>query len=599
MINPAQSLAFSIQSSPGGYALLLGSGLSTSAGIPTGWEIMLDLISKLATVQGETCETEKEEIWYQDKFGAEVNYSDLIHGLSKKQAERQQLLRPYFEPNEEERERGEKQPTVAHQAIAALAARGFIRVIITTNFDRLLESALKEKGVEPTVLSTADQMTGALPLHQIPCCLIKVHGDYLDPSHIRNTTTELTEYSDEINRLLERIFDEYGLVVCGWSAEWDGALRDAMSRNKSRRYTTYWTVHGEKGNYAQQLINHIKAEEIHIKDADSFFQELQDQVEAIEDFAKPHPLSAKIAVASLKRYMSSAQHLVQFSDLIDKEVTHINEITSGDDFHITIRINDREALNTLVRRYEEACTTLLMMAAVGGFWAEESHYPVWERALRRLALIKSENVKNFILRDLQKYPAMLLLYTLGIGALEANRLPFLGHLFAVKILNDNYRSHEGDEREVSTIQGLNPTNFFSYTDTNLIITMLDGTENSNMPLHDWLHNTIWSYTKDILLEKDRYSFIFDKLELLVSLGVSHQSGGVSRSVNPLIGTFLNRPENYQRIHSEIHDSLFKHINKSPYVTCGIFGDTEEVCTNLLYKLKNWYSPENSRGIGWR
>lgn len=596
MINPAQSLAFSIQSSPGGYALLLGSGLSTSAGIPTGWEIMLDLIRKLTTVQGETCETEKEEIWYQDKFGAEVNYSDLIHGLSKKQAERQQLLRPYFEPNEEERERGEKQPTVAHQAIAALAARGFIKVIITTNFDRLLESALKEKGVEPTVLSTVDQMTGALPLHQIPCCLIKVHGDYLDPSHIRNTTTELTEYPDKINRLLERIFDEYGLVVCGWSAEWDGALRDAMFRNKSRRYTTYWTVHGEKGNHAQQLINHIQAEEIHIKDVDSFFQELQDQVEAIEDFAKPHPLSAKIAVASLKRFMSGSQHPSQFSDLIDKEVTRIIDLTTGDDFFIpkTKKEADDVDVNRRVRRYEEVCSTLLMMAAVGGFWAEENHYMVWERAIRRLASVNSENGGHFVFLGLQKYPAMLLLYTLGVCALEAGRLPFLGHLFVVKILSDNYRSHEGDDREVTTIQRLNPVNFFSSDISQLFITMLDGTKNSNMPIHDWLHNTVRSYTKDILPENDHYSFIFDKLELLVSLGVSHQSEGVSRSVTPLIGTFLNRPENYQRIHSEIRASLLQHINKSPYVTCGIFGDTEVVCTNLLHKLKNRYSPEDSR-----
>ena len=35
-------LAFTIHSSPGIYALLLGSGISRDAGIPTGWMITLD-----------------------------------------------------------------------------------------------------------------------------------------------------------------------------------------------------------------------------------------------------------------------------------------------------------------------------------------------------------------------------------------------------------------------------------------------------------------------------------------------------------------------------------------------------------------------------
>ena len=54
--------------------------------------------------------------------------------------------------SDQEREEGEKEPTLAHRAIAELAAQGFIKVIITTNFDRLVETALREEGVEPTVL---------------------------------------------------------------------------------------------------------------------------------------------------------------------------------------------------------------------------------------------------------------------------------------------------------------------------------------------------------------------------------------------------------------------------------------------------------------
>ncbi|HZX14078.1 MAG TPA: hypothetical protein VFF49_06730 [Thermodesulfobacteriota bacterium] len=56
MIDPIISLAFSIHSKKGIYALLLGSGASRAAGIPTGWEIVLDLIRKFARTINENCE---------------------------------------------------------------------------------------------------------------------------------------------------------------------------------------------------------------------------------------------------------------------------------------------------------------------------------------------------------------------------------------------------------------------------------------------------------------------------------------------------------------------------------------------------------------
>ena len=52
-IDPALKLATSLHSNPGAYALLLGSGVSNAAGIPTGWEIVLDRIAKIAAVQKE------------------------------------------------------------------------------------------------------------------------------------------------------------------------------------------------------------------------------------------------------------------------------------------------------------------------------------------------------------------------------------------------------------------------------------------------------------------------------------------------------------------------------------------------------------------
>ena len=50
MIDPIVSPAFSLHSNGGAYAVLIGSGVSVGAGIPTGWQVVLDLISKVARV---------------------------------------------------------------------------------------------------------------------------------------------------------------------------------------------------------------------------------------------------------------------------------------------------------------------------------------------------------------------------------------------------------------------------------------------------------------------------------------------------------------------------------------------------------------------
>ena len=126
-----------------------------------------------------------------------------------------------------------------------------------------METALSDKGVVPTILSSPDQVQGALPLIHTQCCVFKVHGDYLD-TRIRNTPSELDQYPYKFDQLLDRIFDEFGLVVCGWSAEWDGALRKAINRAPSRRFSTYWAARGEPGDEAQRLIDHRGAQVIPI-----------------------------------------------------------------------------------------------------------------------------------------------------------------------------------------------------------------------------------------------------------------------------------------------------------------------------------------------
>ena len=444
MIDPLHSLAFSIHSSPGVYALLLGSGVSTGAGIPTGWGITLDLVSKLAEAKGESTGSDPVA-WYRQEYGEDPDYSELLNALAKTTAERQQLLRGYFEPVDRESDDRQGQPTAAHQAIAGLVAGNYIRVIVTTNFDRLLETALAAHGVTPTVLTTPEQIQGALPLIHTRSCILKLHGDYLD-TRIRNTEQELSSYPEEYNTLLDRVFDEFGLVVCGWSADWDDALRSAFLRAPSRRFTTFWAAHGELTGSAQDLVDHRAASVIAIDGADRFFSDVWEQVQAIEQFSRPHPFSVEVAVARLKRYLSELRYRIRLSDLVDDTVERVAAELSSDVFSAQHGDVTSESLTARIRKYEAICSILLAMACVGGRWAEEDHFDIWSRAIQRLHSCRSRQGGNVVWLDMQRYPATLLLYALGLGAIEGNRLTFLKQVLFTSL-------HDSGTNQHSAVQG--------------------------------------------------------------------------------------------------------------------------------------------------
>ncbi len=85
-IDALTSLSFAIQSNPGVYALLLGSGVSSAAGILTGWGVTLDLIRQVAASQNQR--PPDPELWYREKFSAEPDYSVLLSELGKTERER-------------------------------------------------------------------------------------------------------------------------------------------------------------------------------------------------------------------------------------------------------------------------------------------------------------------------------------------------------------------------------------------------------------------------------------------------------------------------------------------------------------------------------
>ncbi len=506
MLDPRVSLAMTMHANPGVYALLLGSGISSSANIPTGWAVIEDIIRKLACVTGKDCESDPAA-WFKAKFGQEPTYGQLLERVGNSRAERSSLLKKYFEPNDEERERGEKQPTPAHKAIAQLAKSQVVRVILTTNFDRLMERALESEGVSPIVISTPDGIEGAPPLVHSPCTLIKLHGDYLD-LQTKNTPAELSVYDERINSLLDRIFDEYGLIICGWSGDWDEALRNAIERRKNRRYSTWWTCKDQPSEKAKTLIELCQAEMIHIQGADEFFKDIAGKILALEQFNRPHPLSIKMAVSQTKHYLSEPKYHIPLHDLLMGEINRIIEAITDEKYAIHRQLCDRDYVK-LVMDLSSLTETAVYIQATGCYWdIEQVYMPTWSHAITVMsnASLYSSNFSS--MTSIKMHPAQLLLYAAGIAYTARNNLAAVKSLFTALTTNQN------DVHDRFPNKICDSTKNLSY-----IISLIPGHNNrylSTFPVSSYLHEVLYPMFHEILLDADVYSSAFDLFEILLT-----------------------------------------------------------------------------------
>ena len=555
-----------MQARPKLYALLLGSGVSRAAGILTGWEVVLDLVRKLMVMRG--VDPTDPHSWYREEYGTDPDYSALIERVAPTSAERQQVLRQYWEADSTDDSEASKRPTAAHRAIADLAKGGFVKVILTTNFDRLVENALREAGVEPAVLSSSDDIVGMMPLDHTDCCVVKLHGDYLD-ERIRNTTDELSEYPNALDDLLDRILEEYGLVVCGWSGEWDVALGKAIRRAKSRRYTTYWTAYGALGDEARRIAEAREARVIEIEGAESFFEGLSALVRSVEEHATTNPLSVQATIAQCKRFLAHDEHRIRLADLID---TTGKEAFDGLAALPSLNEFDAASLTGHLRRCEGVCSKLLSTAVVSSYWGRETQVDAWRRTLEMFFQDApvSGNESTIAVRS---YPVVLLTYALGIGAVASGQLANLGKALNFPTGRDAevWLQQTATTREEDVAQGLSRT-MLSFARSNEYIQNLEGMRNRYVPMNDWLWQSLRGHTRDVIPSDTRYERVFDKVEVMLSLSCGLRMDEVPGYIRWFpIGCFLYRSSGYEATIQEIEESLNREGDNSLFVRHSIVG----------------------------
>lgn len=510
-LEPSLKLAFSIHVNPGVYALLLGSGVSRAGGIKTGWDIVVDLIEKIARLKGEE-PTPDPVNWYIKKFGEEPNYSKLLEMIKNTPTERMRLLHDYFEPTDEEREVGKKMPTKAHKYIAQLVKDGFIKIILTTNFDRLLEMALENAGVMPEIVSSVDDLDGIRPYYQLKCLIVKLHGDYLD-TRIRNTDEELKNYPDKLNSILDRIFDEYGLIVCGWSAEYDKALRKALLRCSSHRYSTYWTKRGTLKDKAEKVIRRRDAEIIQIESADQFFFNLVEKIESLRELNREHPLSIVTSVETVKRYIADPKKQIQLHEMLSQEVESVFSQLFSNEFETHDQIIN-EVYQERLDQYEVIIEKLVKMLVVVSYYGKAQHISILTRCLGRLSKVRFSDGDERLVK-LQYYPTLFILYAVGITSLARNKNKMLA-----EILCNPQLFNRSENKRINFLHKVNICEVFHGTDSNHFFKLPHGRSVYDKPA-EYLYTHLIPILKSYIPDEDEFSLLYERFDYLISLTYIH------------------------------------------------------------------------------
>ena len=436
-IEKITTLAFSMYSNKGAYALLLGSGISRSAHIPSGWEVEEILIQKVGASQGIT-ESDNWHQWYKNKYQQPASYSSLLGEIVKTSTERVQLMKSFFEPTDEEKEVGWKTPTKAHISIARLAKKGYVRVILTTNFDRLLEKAFELEGVTPQVISHEGAISQATPIvHSKLPTIIKINGDYID-CQFRNTTEELDEYPEQMKLYLHRIFEEYGLVTCGWSGEWDKGLIEIINGATHSRYNSFFAYIGEAKDSIKTLSQNRLGELMPIESADNLFSELYEQIMALEKYDEKANMNHEIMMARVKKYLSSKQYNIEFADIIEKWGTEAyNQITEVAHYNFQL---SKEAFERYLEMHLRAIAPLLDAAILTARWGKECHIKLFGEILIKLCIKPMGNgeITTEGTQYLHALAPMLLLNTIGIACVKYGCFKELNSILSLSVPVGNF-----------------------------------------------------------------------------------------------------------------------------------------------------------------
>lgn len=199
MANPPSGILDTIRNKEA--VLFIGSGFSRSAGFPSSASIAAFLIGTLRA-DGKSIDSRLELDRVAELFELTNGRGRLISAVeSFLRTSPRDVLSP------------------SHRLLASLVKHGFVKTIVTTNYDTLIEDACTVLGTTIRVIAHPSQLYAAAGDQPV---LYKIHGDFSHPDLLVLTPKDFQQWSQgpetrSIVTQLQALFDRSALLFLGYS----------------------------------------------------------------------------------------------------------------------------------------------------------------------------------------------------------------------------------------------------------------------------------------------------------------------------------------------------------------------------------------------
>jgi hypothetical protein len=230
------------------FVILLGAGASLSSGVPNTPTIMQELLAKYGgELEGASLEQRFDKLW-----------------RGTNDADRARFLQSYLD----------RPGSVGYEKLAELIEEDYFEIVLTFNFDELLENALRRKGVDFRKVIRGEtndsEMQKLVDSEKPRFKVVKLHGSLSSTDYFVFDARELRHYPEPIEALVNRI-TRRDILVCGYAFN-DVCVTRAFSETGNSIVCV--NPGGVPGNLSTFLKDRRSEDKEILLEFDSFFSEL-------------------------------------------------------------------------------------------------------------------------------------------------------------------------------------------------------------------------------------------------------------------------------------------------------------------------------------
>ena len=258
------------------FCFILGAGSSFSSGIPTGGKLAEKWFSEIKDIYPEG----EIEQWLRE---GNIDESDLASNYGP-------IYRKRFENDKTSgyeflvQAMRTAKPTFGHIVLAQILSKSSGHVVLTTNFDSLIESSIYQFTDNTPLVCGHESLSGYARPSQIHPLIIKIHRDLLLAP--KSDPAEISELDKGWKEPLDNIFSSHIPIVIGYGGN-DGSLMTYFEKmNKPSNFFWCGLNESDLSSRVKTLIEQMDGSFVQIDGFDEIMHELLwvfDEIKPIDE----------------------------------------------------------------------------------------------------------------------------------------------------------------------------------------------------------------------------------------------------------------------------------------------------------------------------